>query len=137
MPPSGTVDFWAVGTDCCSTTTKSFNCSGAREPTARSGLRLLRDDQRPFYLLAVQAWVAQNCPTDDNTAQGRAESAPLVCLPARHPLFFYWVEDPLLAVSNYYAESKRLFGMHVVLFFILDTVLTVGLFLSLSKLGLY
>merc|ERR1719158_2377819 len=38
-------DFWAVGLNCCS----EFN-----NPHARSGLRLMRDDQRPFFRLAVQ-----------------------------------------------------------------------------------
>lgn len=137
MPPSGSVDFWAVGTDCCSTTTKSFNCSAAGDAHARAGLRLLRDDQRPFYLLAVQAWVAQHCPTDDNTAKGRAEAAPLVCLPARHPLFFYWVQDPLLEVNDYHVKSKRLFRMHMFLFLTFDTLLTVGLLYLLTGLGLY
>eukprot|EP00413_Alexandrium_margalefii_P018017 CAMPEP_0204534386 /NCGR_PEP_ID=MMETSP0661-20131031/12912_1 /ASSEMBLY_ACC=CAM_ASM_000606 /TAXON_ID=109239 /ORGANISM="Alexandrium margalefi, Strain AMGDE01CS-322" /LENGTH=292 /DNA_ID=CAMNT_0051540837 /DNA_START=93 /DNA_END=968 /DNA_ORIENTATION=- len=135
MPPSGTVDFWAVGTDCCSPRAKSFNCSDASVPNARAGLRLLRDDQRPFYLLAVQAWVAKHCPLNDGTAQGRAMGAPLVCLPARHPLFFYWVEDPLREVEAYHAESKRLFEGQLFLFFVADVVLNVGLAWLLSNLA--
>lgn len=136
IPDSGTVDFWAVGTDCCSTQDRSFNCGDANNTNARAGLRLLRDDARPFYFLAVQEWVAKHCPVDDNTASGRAKNAPLVCLPARHPLFFYWVQDPLLQVDQYQVKAQSLFSLHLFTFFILDTAVTLGALWLLFRLGM-
>jgi len=136
IPESGTVDFWAVGTDCCSAQDRSFNCGAANNTNARSGLRLLRDDARPFYFLAVQEWVAKHCPVDDNTASGRAKNAPLVCLPARHPLFFYWVQDPMLEVDSYGLKAQSLFNLHVFTFFILDIAVTLGGLWLLFRLGM-
>mmetsp|Transcript_126568 Transcript_126568/g.253041 ORF Transcript_126568/g.253041 Transcript_126568/m.253041 type:complete len:340 (+) Transcript_126568:132-1151(+) len=136
IPESGTVDFWAVGTDCCSTQDRTFNCGAANNTKARSGLRLLRDDSRPFYYLAVQEWVAKHCPVDDNSAAGRAKNAPLVCLPARHPLFFYWVQDPMLEVDSYGLKAQSLFNLHVFTFFILDIAVTLGGLWLLFRLGM-
>jgi len=136
IPESGTVDFWAVGTDCCSAQDRSFNCGAANNTNARSGLRLLRDDARPFYFLAVQEWVAKHCPVDDNTASGRAKNAPLVCLPARHPLLFYWVQDPLYEVDQYQVKAHSLFNLHVFTFCILDIVVTLGALWILFRVGL-
>merc|ERR1719171_1096331 len=41
-------DFWAVGLNCCSGVSSDFRCGEFNNPHARSGLRLMRDDQRPF-----------------------------------------------------------------------------------------
>jgi len=42
-------DFWAVGINCCSGVSSDFRCGEFNNPHARSGLRLMRDDQRPFW----------------------------------------------------------------------------------------
>jgi len=78
LPESGTYDWWAVGTNCCNgNTAASFTCGDVKSPIARSGMRLLSDTQRPFYVLAVQEWSAT------------------YGLPVRHPNFYTWVNDPL------------------------------------------
>jgi hypothetical protein len=78
LPESGTYDWWAVGTNCCDgTEAANFTCGSVNNPLARSGMRLLSDTQRPYYLLAVQEWSAT------------------YGLPVKHPLFFTWVKDPL------------------------------------------
>lgn len=78
LPQSGTYDWWAVGTNCCEgTSATNFTCGDVTSPLGRSGMRLLSDTQRPYYLLAVQEWSAT------------------YGLPVKHPLFFTWVKDPL------------------------------------------
>jgi len=76
-------DFWAVGVNCCSGTQTDFRCGEYNNPHAKSGLRLMKDDQRPFYRLAVQ----------------QAESAYQI--KAEHPLFFVWMQDPIAQVNEY------------------------------------
>lgn len=78
-PDSGTVDWWAVGINCCKPDGEAFSCGLAL--TARAGLRLLRDDVRHLYALGVDEW------------SSKFES------PVKHPLFFEWVTDPLADVS--------------------------------------
>lgn len=117
VPPSGTFDFWAVGKDCCSGGGESFTCGEARNGKARAGLRMLRDDIRPFYMLAVQEWTAG------------------LKLPAKHPLFFHWVSDPLVTVDKYYFDAQRTFGMHCLMFFVFDTLLVLVLLRVLFFMG--
>lgn len=134
LPESGTVDFWAVGTNCCNST--HFFCGQASMPRARSGMRLLRDDTRPFYALAVQAWTAKMCGVNDNTAKKAAQQAPIICLPARHPLFFHWVEDPLEQVDAFYKNSQGQFHQDLFLFTVADFVLLLGVTFGLHAMGI-
>ncbi|CAK0824554.1 unnamed protein product, partial [Prorocentrum cordatum] len=76
LPESGSVDFWAVGMDCCNQTSGEFWCGQVSNPRARAGMRMLRDDSRPFYALAVQVWAAKRCPEDVNTVSGVRAQAP-------------------------------------------------------------
>lgn len=78
IPSSGTYDWWAVGVNCCDGDhAANFTCGDVDNRLARSGMRLLSDNQRPYYVLAVQEWSAT------------------YGLPVKHPLFFTWVKDPL------------------------------------------
>jgi len=80
IPKSGTIDFWAVGTDCCGTSGTPFNCGDLGDSQAYSvsaGLRLLDDQERPMYQLAVQEWTSTTG------------------LASKHPMFLIWLQDPL------------------------------------------
>jgi len=104
LPDSGTYDWWAVGTNCCEGTgatqnytqgqqsvAKDYTCGQVTSNLARSGMRLLSDTQRPYYLLAVQEWSAT------------------FGLPVKHPLFFTWVKDPLVTEELLENESDTNF----------------------------
>lgn len=122
---AGTVDFWAVGVDCCESDGSHFRCGDVkvedgtedgyeaglevnRNLQARAGMRMLDDTLRPFYALAVQQWTASTM------------------LPAKHPLFFHWVMDPMLQVDLIYQNVRTQFQVHVVsfAFFSLGLMLT-------------
>jgi len=91
MPASGTVDFWAVGINCCDPSGLNFKCGESKNNLARAGIRELRDDTRPFFLMAVQEWTAW------------------LKLPAKHPLFFHWVQDPLVQVEMFWFNAMQMF----------------------------
>jgi len=83
MPPaSGTVDFWAVGIDCCGKKGETFTCGDAGSTLARSGLRLMDGTARSMFLLGVQEWSAGTG------------------LPVRHPVFFNFVIDPIVSLEG-------------------------------------
>jgi hypothetical protein len=81
-PPSGTVDWWVIGKNCCLPSGEQFTCGLEGLLTyPRAGLRLLPEYERHLYKLAVDEWSSKY-----NT-------------PANHPLFFYWDTDPLATVN--------------------------------------
>mmetsp|Transcript_1873 Transcript_1873/g.4178 ORF Transcript_1873/g.4178 Transcript_1873/m.4178 type:complete len:306 (+) Transcript_1873:74-991(+) len=100
---SGTVDFWAVGTDCCGRG-GTFTCDDAESGLARSGLRLLDDSARSMYLLAVQEWSAGTG------------------IPVRHPVFFHWVKDPLAVTERIYSEVWQDYELYCIVFFLCSGV---------------
>uniref|UniRef100_A0A7S2CX31 Uncharacterized protein n=1 Tax=Alexandrium andersonii TaxID=327968 RepID=A0A7S2CX31_9DINO len=82
-PPLMVYDFWAVGKGCCSGNPGDFKCGDWNNPAAHGGVRVVRDEDRGFYRLAVQQ--AQSVHT----------------IKASHPLFFHWVEDPVVSVKGF------------------------------------
>lgn len=94
IPKSGSIDFWAVGTDCCEADGGAFTCGEVKNNQARSGMRLVYSEHRPFYNLAVQEWEAQYHE------------------PVKHPMFFEWVVDPVwnLQISESVLNSNFLTG---------------------------
>jgi len=84
--PLATYDFWAVGVNCCSGDGADFACGDFVNQPSGHGLRLVRDEWRPFMRLAVQ----------------QAESSHMI--KAEHPLFFQWVED---ADASFEAKKKQ------------------------------
>lgn len=77
-------DFWAVGLDCCSGHTNDFHCGEFANPSAHSGLRLMRDFDRNFYRLAVK------------------EAKASYGIQANYPIFLTWMEDPQLEIQAHY-----------------------------------
>lgn len=118
LPDSGTVDFWAVGQDCCEPSGQQFKCGQVDNPRARAGIRALRDDLRPFYTMAVQEWSAQ------------------MGLPTKHPLFFHWVEDPLLQVDEYMRNADKMYVRNVVTYIFINFFMALLLLWALLQVGL-
>eukprot|EP00931_Biecheleriopsis_adriatica_P083944 TRINITY_DN5762_c0_g1_i1.p1 TRINITY_DN5762_c0_g1~~TRINITY_DN5762_c0_g1_i1.p1 ORF type:complete len:312 (+),score=56.90 TRINITY_DN5762_c0_g1_i1:99-1034(+) len=113
----GNYDFWAVGLNCCSGHMPDFHCGEYNNPSAHSGLRLMRDDLRSYFRLAVQ----------------QAEAA--YNIQANHPVFFYWMQDPQTEVSAYEnaAYTNWMVGVFVALG--VQLVLVVVATIIFAKLG--
>lgn len=109
MSGATSYDFWAVGTNCCPGLAKgSFHCAEFDNPAAMSGLRLMRDNQREQFRLAVQ----------------QAEAA--YDIHAHHPLFFYWMRDPTAELKAYQNDGYNWFIFAIFLHFCFQLALTVG-----------
>jgi len=89
-------DFWAIGKNCCSGVSSDFRCGAYNNPSASAGLRLVNDDERPFYKLAVQ----------------QAEAAYGVT--STHPIFFNWMVDPLAEAETFRDNGFHTFIMTLV-----------------------
>lgn len=76
-------DFWAVGVDCCSDDAADFRCGEYHNPQAKSGIRMMYEWERPYFRLAVL----------------EAEGAHQIM--SSHPVFFYWMEDPVGEVRSW------------------------------------
>jgi len=115
-----TYDFWAVGVNCCGGEGGQFRCGEFNNPNARSGLRLMRNDQLPYFRLAVQ----------------QAEAA--YNLKATHPLFFYWLQDPVHEMDHDYRDKGyHTFLMLVFAYFVFNVFCVLSATVAFSKLGAY
>lgn len=118
-PASGTFDWWAVGKDCCDPNGGQFTCGEASNPLARSGMRMLDDSQRPFFLMGVQAWSTK------------------FDLPATHPLLFYWVQDPLLQEDTFNLQTNQNFLKYIAMAFLSLWIWATFAHFILWKLGVH
>lgn len=108
-------DLWAVGLNCCGT---DFHCGEYNAPHAHAGLRLVRDDQAAFYRLAVQ----------------QAEAAYNVISP--HPVFFYWMQDPIADLQIYLDDGVRYYVLGTVTFAVFQVCMVLLALIVFRKLGL-
>jgi len=115
--PLTSYDFWAVGMNCCSAGASDFRCGEYQNPHARSGLRLMRDNQRPFFRLAVQ----------------QAEAA--FNIRATHPLFYYWTPDPVAEINSYRDDGFKYFLLGVFTHFFFNMFCVVCAVVGFSKIG--
>jgi len=97
-------DFWAVGLNCCGDK-GDFKCGEYNNPKAHAGVRLMRDDQRDFFRLAVQ----------------QAESA--FNIKSVHPVFGHFMQDPVAEALSYQEEGFRYYFMGMCLYFLLQLAL--------------
>lgn len=110
-------DFWAVGVNCCDNPRK-FHCGADfGNERARSGLRLMNEEQRPFFQLAVQ----------------QAEAA--YDITAAHPIFFHWSQDPLKEIHVHLATAIRYFVIGSFLCFIVNFVFVMSATFAFVKMG--
>eukprot|EP00427_Karlodinium_veneficum_P010896 CAMPEP_0169086014 /NCGR_PEP_ID=MMETSP1015-20121227/13471_1 /TAXON_ID=342587 /ORGANISM="Karlodinium micrum, Strain CCMP2283" /LENGTH=223 /DNA_ID=CAMNT_0009146147 /DNA_START=360 /DNA_END=1031 /DNA_ORIENTATION=+ len=117
LPKSGTVDFWAVGINCCDPSGLNFKCGDSANVHARAGIRVLRDDTRPFFLMAVQEWTAW------------------LQMPAKHPLFFHWVQDPLMEVELLWLHARTNWWLDTLLAMVICSVGIIGLHVIFYNMG--
>jgi hypothetical protein len=116
--PVPTYDFWAVGVNCCSGGTQAdFHCGEFDNPHASAGLRLMQDDQRGFFRLAVQ----------------QAEAA--YNIKSEHPLFFHWMQDPIAEVNEYMDEGFKYFFFGVFAHFMLQLLLVLAACIVFARIG--
>jgi len=111
-------DFWAVGLNCCGwNATKQFDYKcGSHQSTSRQGLRLMNENQRDFFRLAVQ--------------QAEAQHKIL----AKHPIFFYWTDDADADMLGYYEYGFKYFQAGVGAFFVVQIFLLIVSTVIFSKL---
>lgn len=111
-------DFWAVGTDCCSGGASDFHCGEL--PFRRGspgGLRLLRDEEKPYFLLAVQ----------------QAEAT--YGIKAVHPLFFDWEPDPVSMVNSWQEQAHSYLFMGMIAYLCIQMFFVAVASMAFAKLG--
>lgn len=110
-------DFWAVGTNCCSSHVSDFHCGEFNNPQAHSGLRLMREDLRAYFRLGVeQAEAAYN-------------------IGANHPIFFYWMQDPQTEISAYENACYTNWMVGVFVAFGIQLLFVVAATIGFAKFG--
>lgn len=114
-PESGSVDFWSVGTDCCSTGGSDFDCG---ESNSYAGLRVVSTTDREMYQLAVELWSANY-----GVAVGNA-------------LFFSWVSDPITTIDGYDTSAWDTFLLSVIIVLVVCLICIFAIQFLLYKCGI-
>jgi len=113
VPETGVYDFFMTGTNCCSCDGgrlgTEFRCGAWNEPGALGGVRVLNSHNRDFFMLAAQDWSA---------TYGKA---------TRHPLFFEWVDHPVVYWEGLYMSGCFTVGIALVASFALTVTLVLFL----------
>lgn len=118
--PLRSYDYWAVGVNCCASRGGAkFACGEFANPHAKAGLRLMRDDQRAFFRLAVQQAEVQ------------------YGIKAEHPLFFEWMQDPSSVITRWREEAYRWHLMCILGYFVCNAFFVAVAVIFFSKLGRY
>jgi hypothetical protein len=112
-------DFWAVGTNCCSSTSADFKCHGSSVGHGTGGVRWMDDGARAFFRLAVQEAEAQ------------------YSIKASHPVFFNWEADPVSVVEEWKRNLLRDYVIGVLAHFLFQAFAVICLTLFFSRLGSY
>lgn len=99
-------DFWAVGLNCCGDR-GDFKCGEFNNPNAHAGLRLMRDEMKPFFRLAVQ----------------QAESA--FNIQAVHPMFVHFMQDPTAEAQAYQEDGFKYYLLGIFWHFVLQLTLVI------------
>lgn len=112
-----TYDFWAVGLNCCSGHKPDFHCGEYSNAKARSGLRLMREELRSYFRLAVQ----------------QAEAA--YNIHAGHPIFLEWMQDPDSEINAYQDAAYKYLLIGIFGYLGCQLVLVVLAVIAFSKAG--
>jgi hypothetical protein len=92
-------DFWAVGINCCAEDVSDFRCGEYNNPAAKSGLRLMYDEQRPNFRLAV------------------LEAEGVHKIVSTHPIFFHWLADPVKELEHVKRKGYKGFVLLMIVSF--------------------
>lgn len=112
-----TYDFWAIGLNCCERIGNliEYKCGEYKNKEAREGLRLMNENQRNFFRLAVQ--------------QAEAQYRIL----SKQPVFFYWTEDASADMASYWSMGHTYFWCGVGAFLVLQIFLVLVASVLFSK----
>lgn len=115
---SPSYDFWAVGTNCCDKgVNANFHCKHFSSNVAHSGYRLMTDDLRPFYRLAVQ------------------QSEAAFGIRAEQPLFFTWSDNATLDIEDYKTWADEAVFISILGHFVLNAFLVVCVTIIFARMG--
>jgi len=117
------ISFWAVGKNCCSSRA-SFQCDGATEGGARSGLLVLDLD----YLVTPQVkeiidWFGLSKPLDAYYAAIRLDQAAYATVKADWVRFVRWAKDPFKIRKEFRDKGISWFVKFTVIYFFFSIVI--------------
>jgi hypothetical protein len=100
-------DFWAVGINCCSGHLPDFHCGEYLNPNARKGLRVLNVEDQDMFRLVIK--------------KAEAEFQ----LHAPHPVFLYWLADPVAEENAWRVDGYNAFTWSVVGYFCMQILVVI------------
>jgi len=113
--PNQRLDFWAVGKDCCGGgSSGDFSC-GDMDAGAHYGIRLLHEDDRNYYRLAVE------------------QASIAFGLPVQHSVFFEWTKDVDGTLSAFISDGNKHVFLSIVFFAVFQLVCVATTLFILSK----
>jgi hypothetical protein len=114
-------DFWAVGTDCCGSVQPQTGwlCGEISNPLANGGMRLMTDESRAHYRMAIQ------------------EAEATYGLKSKHPIFLTWMQDPTGEMASWRDNGLRMYleGVFAFSVFSIFVALSAGIYFSRASMA--
>merc|ERR1719393_816257 len=103
MTKDSTISFWAVGENCCEERS-NFECDGAGQASARSGLVVLEVDK--LVSEAVASIVAPMSKKEQYIKAIGLQNAVFGTSNAKENVFVRWTHDPIAIQESYWNRAS-------------------------------
>lgn len=117
MTKNDLISFWAVGKNCCEERA-NFECDGAGDASAKSGLVVLETDK--LVSEAVAYFIGGNSDRAQYSEAIKMQNSVFGTSTSKENVYVRWTKDPVLMQETYWNDAFSLCVKEAVLYFLIS-----------------